>query len=73
MAYEIQAWLGDDGAPRLRLIDSQSGRIRLSWVAHGTREPDLKALFHELMLLSAGDRLADIGTLAYTSRTAGPG
>lgn len=58
MAYEIQAWLGDDGSPCLRLIDSHSGSTRLSWTADGRRGPELKSLFHELMLLSAGDRIA---------------
>lgn len=72
MAYQIEAWLGDDGSPHLRLIDSHSGCTRLSWAADGQRGPELKSLFHELMLLSAGDRVASqfdtLDMLRHTAR-----
>jgi len=58
MRYEIDAWL-EEGEPRLRILDADSGTVRMAWdsdAEHG-RDPALKALFRELMLLSALQRL----------------
>lgn len=59
MSYDIEAWLGKDGAPRLQIIDADSGSVRLAWGAgeRGGSDPALKGLFRELLLLSTLQRL----------------
>lgn len=47
-----------DGAPRLQVLDAQSGHLRLAWQAAddgSSGDADLHALFRELMLLSEID------------------
>lgn len=60
MSYDIDAWLAEDGTPRLQIIDADSGSVRLAWGAGSSpmgRDPVVKGLFRELMLLSALQRL----------------
>jgi len=57
MGYDIHAWLDRDGVPQLQIIDRDSGHIRVAWAPNGTRSGQVKALFHELMLLSARENM----------------
>lgn len=61
MSYDIEAWLDQDGAPRLQIIDADSGSVRLAWRSASRARSDarLKGLFRELLLLSALQRLDD--------------
>lgn len=60
MGYDIDAWLANDGSPRLEIIDADSGSVRLAWGAAPPRRlaaQPLKPLFRELLLLSTLQRL----------------
>ncbi|WP_353247860.1 hypothetical protein [Salinisphaera sp. T31B1] len=59
MAYDIRAWLDREGHPQLQIIDRDSGSIRLAWAPSSGRSREIKALFHELMLLSVRENLAN--------------
>lgn len=58
MSYTVNAWL-EDGAPRLRLIDTQSGHASLSWdfpkdvINHEAHyKQEMQKLFKQLLLLA---------------------
>ncbi|MBR9813557.1 hypothetical protein GYB61_06840 [bacterium] len=57
MSVYIQADL-HQGAPRLAVLDAESGHLRMAWQAsqpEARAQDDLHALFRELMLLSEID------------------
>lgn len=64
MSYTIDARLGDDCA-RLRIVEAETGRVRLAWECplsgqsqNQASRRSLQRLFRELMLLSALDNCA---------------
>lgn len=63
MSYQIDAQLNKDQA-ELRIIEAETGRVRLAWEcpmhesdSADARRLELKRLFRELMLLSTLDGL----------------
>lgn len=63
MSYQIDAQLNNDQA-RLRIIEAETGRVRLAWECPMHEAEDgrsgrlgLQRLFRELMLLSTLDTL----------------
>ncbi|MEZ5525041.1 MAG: hypothetical protein R3E62_08820 [Pseudomonadales bacterium] len=61
MSYTVNAWL-EDGAPRLRLINSRSGDTSLTWdfpkeVQHQEQlyKQEMQKLFKQLLLLACAD------------------
>lgn len=69
MAYLIDAWI-EEGAPRLRISDAQTGNVRLQWTGDKASENEsldgacdplarkaLQRLFRDLVLLSCAGKL----------------
>lgn len=61
MSYTVNAWL-EDGAPRLRLINSQSGTTSLAWdlpkeTLHQEKfyKREMQKLFKQLLILACAD------------------
>jgi len=61
MSYTVNAWL-EDGAPRLRLINTQSGDASLIWdfpkevINQESRyKQEMQKLFKQLLLIACAD------------------
>ena len=61
MSYTVNAWL-EDGAPRLRLINTQSGDASLVWdfpkevINQESRyKQEMQKLFKQLLLIACAD------------------
>ena len=61
MSYTVNAWL-EDGAPRLRLINTQSGNASLTWDfpkdvinQESGYKQEMQKLFKQLLLLACVD------------------
>jgi len=61
MSYTVNAWL-EDGAPRLRLISTQSGSASLTWDfpkevinQEALYKQEMQKLFKQLLLLACVD------------------
>lgn len=65
MGYQIYAWL-DEGQPRLRIVDSESGEVFLSWdfqrTLVGQQPHEVQALFRQLLLLTCRQEIRNTRT-----------
>lgn len=65
MGHRIYAWL-EEGKPRLRIYDAESGNLTVSWDYQGKQgagEPqrqEIQRLFKQLLLLTCKQEMANV-------------